>query len=103
MSVGELDPVIHAPKRLAIMSVLAHCTSVDFAFLRELLSITDSDLSKQMSMLERIGYVSVTKSRGRGGGTSYCITPHGADAFRNHVAALRAIVGQTAYEHSVPS
>ncbi|MEO7943372.1 MAG: transcriptional regulator [Marmoricola sp.] len=94
MSVGDLDAVIHAPKRLAIMSVLAHSTSTDFAFLREHLSVSDSDLSKQMAALETAGYVSVTKSRGRGGVTSYRITRQGSSAFRRHIAALRAIVGE---------
>jgi DNA-binding MarR family transcriptional regulator len=90
---GDLDPVIHAPKRLAIMSVLTSSTSTDFGFLREHLSVSDSDLSKQMAALEGAGYVSVTKSRGRGGATSYRITRSGAAAFRRHVGALRAIVG----------
>ncbi|MET0839405.1 MAG: transcriptional regulator [Marmoricola sp.] len=91
---GDLDPVIHAPKRLAIMSVLASSTSTDFGFLREHLSVSDSDLSKQMAALEGAGYLTVTKSRGRGGATSYRITRQGAAAFRRHVGALRAIVGQ---------
>ena len=77
MSIADLDPVIHAPKRLAIMSVLATSTSTDFAFLRAHLSVSDSDLSKQMSALEAAGYVTVTKSRGRGGATSYRITRRG--------------------------
>jgi DNA-binding MarR family transcriptional regulator len=93
-ALGDLDPVIHAPKRLAIMSVLASSTSTDFGFLREHLSVSDSDLSKQMAALEGAGYVAVTKSRGRGGATSYRITRHGAAAFRRHVGALRAIVGE---------
>jgi len=49
-----------------------------------------------MSALEAAGYVAVTKSRGRGGVTSYRITKQGTAAFRRHVAALRAIVGETA-------
>ena len=96
MSVGDLDPVIHAPKRLAIMSVLAHSSSTDFGFLREHLSVSDSDLSKQMAALESAGYVSVTKSRGRGGVTTYRITKLGSSAFTRHVQALRAIVGELA-------
>ena len=94
MSIADLDPVIHAPKRLAIMSVLAASTSTDFAFLRAHLAVSDSDLSKQMSALEAAGYVAVTKSRGRGGVTSYRITRRGTTAYRSHVAALRAIVGE---------
>lgn len=94
MSLPELDPVIHAPKRLAVMAVLAHSTTTDFAFLREHLGVSDSDLSKQMAALDKAGYVAVTKSsRGRGGVTTYRATRKGAAAYQRHVQALRDIVG----------
>lgn len=56
-----LDPIIHAPKRLAAMALLAHAHDADFKFLRERLQVSDSDLSKQMSTLAEAGYVSVSK------------------------------------------
>ena len=88
----ELDPVIHAPKRLAAMAVLSTATSVTFPFLREHLQVSDSDLSKQMATLEKAGYVTVSKNgHGRGGVTTYRITKPGKAAFQRHVAALRAI------------
>ena len=94
MSIGDLDPVIHAPKRLATMAVLASSSSTDFSFLREHLGVSDSDLSKQMAALQKAGYVAVTKSsRGRGGVTTYRITRAGTAAYRRHVQALRDIVG----------
>jgi DNA-binding MarR family transcriptional regulator len=90
--VDDLDPVIHAPKRLAAMAILAGTTSTDFAFLRTHLDVTDSDLSKQMATLEKAGYVAVTKSgHGRGAVTTYRITKQGKAAFQRHVNALRAI------------
>ena len=55
-SIHDLDPVIHAPKRLAAMAILANSSSTDFAFLRGYLDIAESDLSKQMATLERAGY-----------------------------------------------
>ena len=94
MSLHELDPIIHAPKRLAVMAVLTHSTTTDFGFLREHLAVSDSDLSKQMAALERAGYVSVTKrGRGRGGVTTYRATREGTAAYRRHLQALREIVG----------
>ena len=90
----ELDSVIHAPKRLAAMAILANSTSTDFAFLRAYLDISDSDLSKQMATLEKAGYVTVSKSgRGRGAATSYQISRAGRAAYQRHVNALRAITG----------
>lgn len=94
MSFDQLDPVIHAPKRLAIMALLANSTSTDFAFLRDHLGVSDSDLSKQMSALERAGYVVTMKSgRGRGATTSFRISKAGTKAFDRHLAVLRSIVG----------
>ena len=94
MTLADLDAVIHAPKRLAIMSVLASSTSSDFAFLREHLSVSDSDLSKQASALEQAGYLTVTKSgRGRGAVTTYRITRTGRQAFARHSATLRRMLG----------
>src|SRR4051812_15106277 len=88
----RLDPVIHAPKRLAAMAILANASTTDFPFLRDYLQITDSDLSKQMAALEKAGYVSIRKvGRGPGALTSYRITRDGKRAYQRHVDALRAI------------
>jgi DNA-binding MarR family transcriptional regulator len=97
--IGDLDPVIHAPKRLAAMAILANSSSTDFAFLRSYLELTESDLSKQMATLERAGYVKVTKSgRGRGATTTYQVTAAGKTAYERHVAALRAITSSVGHD-----
>ena len=88
-----LDPVLTAPKRLAITAFLAASTSTDFAVLRDHLSISDSDLSKQVSALEQAGYVEVSKNgRGRGSTTSFRITRAGRTAFDHHRRTLRALL-----------
>lgn len=92
-ALGRLDPVIHAPKRLAAMAMLTHASSCDFSFLRDQLQLGDSDLSKQMTTLVEAGYVSVRKSgRGRGGVTTYRITRAGQRAYEAHRAALAALL-----------
>jgi DNA-binding transcriptional ArsR family regulator len=91
---NPLDPVIHAPKRLAAMALLAATDDIDFSFLRSHLEISDSDLSKQMSALADVGYVTVTKrGAGRNRSTAYRLTREGRGAFARHVEVLRAIVG----------
>ncbi|MFN8191007.1 MAG: transcriptional regulator [Nocardioidaceae bacterium] len=93
-ALGRLDPVIHAPKRLAAMAILANASSCDFPFLRSQLDLTDSDLSKQMTTLVDAGYVTVRKSgRGRGSVTTYRITRLGRQAYLTHRAALAALLG----------
>lgn len=89
-----LDPVLNAPKRLAIMAVLTTSTSADFAFLREHLGVSDSDLSKQAAALEASGYVTITKSgRGRGSVTAYKATSAGRRAYQLHREVLRNLLG----------
>lgn len=89
-----LDPVLTAPKRLAIMAVLQTSQSADFGFLRDHLAVSDSDLSKQAGALEQAGYLSVTKSgRGRGGVTTYKATKAGREAYVQHRDTLRALLG----------
>lgn len=93
MNLDGLDPVIHAPKRLATMALLVSSTSATFAFVRDQLELSDSDLSKQMSALERAGYVSVHKSgRGPGSITTYRVTAAGEAAYRRHLTALRRLI-----------
>ncbi|MBC2934291.1 MULTISPECIES: transcriptional regulator [unclassified Nocardioides] len=93
MSLGDLDPVLHAPKRLIAMAVLANTEYATFRFLKEQLDLTDSDLSKQMSALESAGYVKVNKrGRGPGSATTYTMTRPGDRAYRAHRAALYALL-----------
>ncbi|MFF5228867.1 winged helix-turn-helix domain-containing protein [Dactylosporangium sp. NPDC000521] len=91
--IGDLDPVIHVPKRLAAMAILANAPSVSFRFLKEQLRLTDSDLSKQMSALEAADYVKSTKDgHGRGASTTFSMTRAGRTAYTAHCAALRALI-----------
>ena len=92
---GDLDPLLTAPKRLAIVAVLASSASTDFGFLRDHLGISDSDLSKQVSALEQAGYVDVSRTgRGRGSTTSFRLTQRGRQAFDRHRTTLRALLGE---------
>lgn len=95
MNLGELDPVIHAPKRLAAMAILAASESAEFAFLRDRLAVSDSDLSKQMKVLQDAGYVKITKrGKGRGASTWYRATREGRLAFERHVASLQSLIAE---------
>lgn len=88
-----LDPVIHAPKRLAAMALLANAVDVDFAFVREHLAVSDSDLSRQMAELAKAGYVDIRKQgRGPGSSTTYRITRAGRRAYLAHRQALQALL-----------
>lgn len=102
--IADLDPVIHAPKRLAAMAIVANAPQVSFAFLKGHLGLSDSDLSKQMSALEAAGYLTSTKhGRGRGSSTTFSITRTGRTAYESHRAALTALLDSapTSTDHTV--
>lgn len=98
----QFDELIHAPTRLSIMSLLAACDWADFMFVRDNLDMSDSALSKQISTLERAGYITVRKTgAGRLGRTHIRLSKHGRQAFDAHAAALQALLnGET---HPTPA
>ncbi|MFF5114451.1 winged helix-turn-helix domain-containing protein [Streptosporangium sp. NPDC000509] len=92
----RLDPAIHAPTRLGIVSLLAAADEAEFAFVRDNLGVSDSVLSKHASALEAAGYVKIRKGYvGKRPRTWFSLTREGRAAYTGHVAALQAIVAQS--------
>jgi len=92
----KLDRVIHERGRLGIMSLLATAESLTFKELRDLLDMTDGNLSVHMRTLEEAGYVSVQKEFvDRRPRTSYALTEAGRNAFTDYIGTLEAIVAQS--------
>jgi len=99
----RLDELIHAPVRLSIMSALAAADRADFRFLRELVEVSDSLLSKHMTLLEDAEYVAVIKGyQGKRPRTWYTLTDTGRAAYDAYLAALHEIVGTTANQPARP-
>ncbi len=103
MTAAVFDPVVHAPHRLQVCALLAPADEVEFAVLRQTVSISDSVLSKQLRILEEAGYVAVRK-RASGGRTRTwaALTPQGRRAFDGHVAALRQLMNGQPADRSAP-
>ena len=90
---GEIDPLIHPPARLQLMTMLTAVSSVEFVTLREALDVSDSVLSKHVSALAAEDYVASRKGVVDGRRTTWVsITRTGEKALRSHVAALRALI-----------
>src|SRR5699024_3329501 len=53
----DIDEAIHAPKRLAICSMLSSTSTVEFVVICDELSVSDSVASKQLKVLVDAGYV----------------------------------------------
>lgn len=93
MRAPKFDGLIHAPTRLAIVSLLAATEWAEFKYLREAVGMSDSALSKQLSTLEEAGYVEVRKGFvGKRPRTTIRLSQAGRVAFAQHVAALQQIV-----------
>ena len=94
MSAARFDELIHAPTRLAIVSLLAATEWAEFKFIRDTVGLSDSALSKQLTILEEAGYVAIHKAFvGKRPRTSAKLTRPGRNAFEAHIAALQEIVG----------
>jgi DNA-binding transcriptional ArsR family regulator len=99
MSAAGLDELIHAPTRLAIVSLLAAAEWADFKYIRDEVGLSDSALSKQLSTLESAGYVQIRKSFvGKWPRTSASLSKAGRQAFEQYVAALEQIIARSRQE-----
>ena len=89
----ELDPLIHAPARLHLLTTLSAVSEAEFATLRAVLEVSDSVLSKHVSALAEVNYVSSRKGvRGGRRTTWICLTATGRGALAAHVGALRELI-----------
>ena len=90
---AQLDPLIHAPARLQVVTTLSAVSEAEFATLRAALEVSDSVLSKHISALADAGYVRSRKGVQAGRRTTWIeLTSVGREALREHVAALRRLI-----------
>ncbi|WP_430929455.1 transcriptional regulator [Pseudarthrobacter sulfonivorans] len=66
--IDGLDPLIHAPTRLQLITMLSAVSEAEFATWRTILEVSDSVLSKHVSALVDAGYLTVARAPTRGGG-----------------------------------
>ena len=94
---AELDNIIHQPVRLQIMASLVTLDAgeqVDFVYLRKILKLTDGNLGAHLAKLEEARYVKIEKTFvARKPRTFINITGKGRDAFNEHIATLKKIIG----------
>jgi DNA-binding transcriptional ArsR family regulator len=92
----NLDRVIHERTRLAIVSALAVNASLTFNDLKQLLRVTDGNLSVHARKLEDSGYVACTKSfDGRMPKTQYRLTASGRRALEKYLDHMEALIQAT--------
>lgn len=87
----ELDPILHTPLRLAIVSLLISVKEAEFTFIKEKTNATAGNLSVQVSKLKEAGYIDVVKQFRDNYPLTICkITPEGVRAFETYVKNLQS-------------
>lgn len=90
----ELDPLIHAPIRLAILTVLISVKEADFTYLKEAANTTDGNLSTHLSKLEEAGYIRIEKKFvGKKPKTTCMIAAKGREAYLKYIESLKSYLG----------
>ncbi|NUQ65554.1 MAG: transcriptional regulator [Pirellulales bacterium] len=89
----DIDAVIHERVRLAIVAALAVSPQLSFNELKEMLGLTDGNLSAHSRTLDEAGYIVVEKAfQGRRPHTTMRLTLKGRKAFQRYLETLRQIV-----------
>jgi DNA-binding MarR family transcriptional regulator len=89
----QLDRVIHERVRLGIVSALAGAPSLSFNELKELLDITDGNLSVHARRLEEAGFIACEKSFvDRVPRTEYQLTAAGRKALDEYLDHMESLI-----------
>ncbi|MBL7979023.1 MAG: transcriptional regulator [Bacteroidetes Order II. Incertae sedis bacterium] len=89
----NLDPLLMDRVRLGIISALAVNEELSFVVLRELLAVTDGNLSVHARKLEDAGYVVIQKQfEGRKPKSSYSLTEMGRKAFEQYLDQMEQMI-----------
>jgi DNA-binding MarR family transcriptional regulator len=89
-----IDPVIHAPARLKLLTQLYVVEAADATFLVNRTGLTWGNLSTHVGKLEESGYVALEKGyRGKKPCTMIRLTREGREAFRQYRANMQQALG----------
>lgn len=89
----KLDELIHERVRLGVVSALAAAGELSFTELRDMLKVTDGNLSVHARVLEKAGYLKIEKAfverRPR---TTLRLSAKGREAFQRYIERLEELV-----------
>lgn len=90
---ADIDPIIHAPARLMVLTYLYVVESADFIFLMRMTGLTWGNLSTHLSKLESTGYVNIEKTfKGKKPQTIVSLREEGRKAFRDYRKSLKQVL-----------
>lgn len=92
---AELDRTVHAPPRLAILTVLLGCQQADFTFLLTATGLTKGNLASNLTTLEAAGLIESLKDvAGPRPRTNYWLTGNGRASVEAHWESLERLKRQ---------
>lgn len=95
MVLPEIDPLIHAPVRLAVMTVLNEVEWADFKWLQDITHATDGNLASHLRSLEGAQYIQVKKTfQGRRPQSRYSMTERGRGAFLLYLSEMKTFLAK---------
>lgn len=84
---------------MAVLTGMADEAQIGFTTLRDMLDLSDGNLGAHLRKLEEAGYIAVNKTFvARKPQTFVQATPLGRERFREHAAALEAILTHSDFE-----
>jgi DNA-binding transcriptional ArsR family regulator len=91
---SRLERIFHEPARLIIMSqLLGTVDGVTFTDLRDACGLTDGNLSRHLTALERAKAIRIDKSfAGHRPQTRVCLSPQGREDFMAYLQALESVL-----------
>ena len=88
-----IDPLLHEPARLRLLTLLAMVKRADFTYLLNLSGLSRGNLSVQMTKLAEAGLVDIDKSfRANRPRTVYRLTRPGVTALRSYKKNMAVIL-----------
>lgn len=89
----DLDRLIHERTRLAIVSALAVNKKLSFTDLKEILKVSDGNLSTHARKLEDAGYINCKKEfDGRLPRTQYTLSAFGRKALKKYISHMESLI-----------
>lgn len=91
--VNDLDELVHQRTRLGILTVLAEAGQAEFTYVRDVLELTDGNLSRHVQILAEEGLVEVEKGYEDNRPKTWIeISPHGHAALARQITAMKELV-----------
>ena len=93
-TLANIDPLIHTPARLMVLTYLYVVESIDFVYLKRVTELSWGNLSRHLSKLEAAGYVKMEKTfQNKKPHTMIRLTDQGQEAFRAYKDELQEVLG----------